>query len=364
MSSKSSYNIYHTTRQAWQAMYRAIQYAKTSVYWEVYIFIDDDAGNNFLDLLKQKAQQGVDVKLIVDYWGSFWLSRRKVAELKKAGIDIIFFSPKTSFLRGLRKWITFRDHRKILIVDEQVGFIGGVNVDKKMEDWNDIHIMLKGKVVHSLLRSFAKMYIFCGGDKSNVHHLLKYKYRIKHNTVQFIYDESHHKRSTVLKKYIEAIYKARERVILFSPYYFPDKKLLRAMWAARKRGVKIDLLIPFRTDVVIAKYVAYAWFSLMHKKGVKIHLFKKMMHGKGVVVDDDWAMIGSSNLDHVSFYHTQEANVQLEDKQMVKKLRRVLERWILSSKKFDPERWGKRSWIHRIKERIATGLYRMWFGIK
>ncbi|MBI2436862.1 MAG: phosphatidylserine/phosphatidylglycerophosphate/cardiolipin synthase family protein [Candidatus Magasanikbacteria bacterium] len=364
MYTKSSYNIYDTTHQAWTAMYGAMQKAQHSIYWEVYIFVEDDAGNKFLNLLKQKAEEGVDVKLIVDYWGSFWLSRKKIDELKKSGIDILFFSNKNNIIRGLRKWFMMRNHRKILIIDENIGFIGGVNVDKKMEDWNDIHMMLKGKVVHSLLRSFAKAYMFSGGNKSNVCHLLKYTYRVEHSSIKFVYEKSGLTRSNTRQRYVEALYKARERVILFSPYYFPDKKLLKAMWAARKRGVKIDLLIPFRSDLVIAKYVAYAWFALMHQKGVKIHMFKKMMHGKGIVVDDNYAMVGSSNLDYTSFYHSEEANVQISDAVMVKKLKRVLDRWILSSRKFDELRWKKRGWVHKSKEWLATGLYKFWFGIK
>jgi cardiolipin synthase len=364
MTSRSSYNIYDTTRRAWDAMYTSIEKAQHSVYWEVYIFVDDSAGGNFLELLKKKAQEGIDVKLIFDYWGSFGISRKKVEDLKKSGINIKFFAHKKSFLRGARRWFMMRNHRKILIVDEKIGFIGGVNVDKKMEDWSDIHMMLRGKVVRSLLRSFAKAYIFSGGDKSCVKHLLKYTYRISNSKINFIYDRSDQKRSSARKKYVEAIHKARERVILFSPYYFPDTKLLKAMWDARKRGVKIDLLIPFRSDLIIAKYVAYAWFTLMHKKGVTIHLFKKMMHGKGMVVDDNLAIVGSSNLDYTSFYHSEEANVQISDMVMVKKLKRVLDRWILSSKKFDEKRWMKRGFWFKCKEWIATGMYKLWFGIK
>ncbi len=345
-------------------MYHAIESAKKSVYWEVYILVDEGTGLDFFELLKRKVVEGLDVKLVIDYWGSFWLSKKKIEELRDVGIDVRLFQQKKNPVRGIRDWLMKRTHRKILIIDENIGFIGGVNVSKETKDWNDIHMMVRGKVVRSLLRSFAKSYIMCGGDKCNVKRFLKYTYRVTHDQIDFVYDTSTEKYSHARKKYTEALLKARERVILFSPYYFPDKQLLKAMWQARKRGVKIDLLIPLRTDLRIAQYAAYAWFSLLHLKGVNIHLSKKMMHGKGVVVDDDWAMIGSSNLDHTSFYYSEEANVRLRDKKMVKKLKRVLERWMKDSTSFDNVAWEKRGAWERTKEKIATKLYKMWFKIK
>ena len=364
MSRKSSYNIYDTTTEAWKGMYRAIEGAKKSIYWEVYILVDEGTGIDFFELLKRKVEEGVGVKLIVDYWGSFALSNKKIESLKESGIDIRLFSQSRNIFRGFRQWLTRRTHRKILIVDEHIGFIGGVNISKYSKNWKDIHVMLKGKVVHSLLRSFAKTYILCGGKRKDVKHLLKYKYRVENDNIDFIYDHSGRKYSRGRKKYIEALRKARERVILFSPYYLPDRQLLKEMWLARKRGVKIDLLIPLRTDLKIAKYTAYAFFSLFYKRGIRIHLTKKMMHGKGVVVDDKWAMIGSTNIEPGSFYHNQEANVQLSDRGMVKKLKRILERWIGDAKQFDNDSWKKRGRWHKFKEKIAKKLYKFWFRFK
>ncbi len=362
---KSYYNIYDHTGQAWKAMYQAIFHAQKSIYWEVYILVDDDIGHTFFELLKEKAQAGVDVKLILDYWGSFALSKKTIDNFIDAGIDIRLFQQRRFAWRGIREWLMKRTHRKILVVDERVGFIGGVNVEKSTKNWHDIHIKLQGKVVRSLLRSFAKSYMVCGGMRKEVRHLLKYKYRVKHTEIDFIYDHYGRKYSKIRKRYVDALRKARERVILFSPYYFPDRQLFKAMWQARKRGVRIDVLIPFRTDLRLVTYAAYVWFSIMNKKGVHIHLLKKrMMHGKGVVMDDEWAMVGSSNIEHASFYHSQEASIKLQGKQGVKKIKRILERWIKQSEHFDEQKWKKRGKRHKVLEFIASKIYRLWFGIK
>jgi cardiolipin synthase A/B len=358
--SESMYNIYHLSRDAWDAMYESIEKAKKSVYWEQYIFVDDSAGQRFFDLLEKKAKDGVDVKVIVDSMGSYGLSNRTIKKLKKAGVDIRFFRERKRKYRGIFTRLGSRTHRKILIVDEEIGFIGGVNVHASMKDWLDIHIRIIGTPVHSMLRAFAKMYVICGGKRKDVKHLLKYKFRLKQDMIDFVYDEYGGNKSNARKKYMEALLKARERVILFSPYYFPDKKFLYGLWRARKRGVKVDLLIPFRTDVRLATYAGYAWFSLLQKLGVRVHLMDKMMHGKGVVVDDDWAMIGSSNLEQGSFYDHYEANVQVRDKVFVATLKEIVQDWMSKAKKLEDINWEKRGRLHKSKEWIALKLYGLW----
>ena len=223
-----------------------------------------------------------------------------------------------------------------------------------------MHVKVEGKVVRSLLRSFAKMYIICGGDRHNVDHLLKYHFRVREDGVDFIYDDPSSSNSHVREKYTEGLIKARERVILFSPYYFPDKEFLKALWAARRRGVRVDLLIPFRNDLRVVTYASYFLFTLMKKFGVKIHLTKQMMHGKGVVMDDEWAMVGSSNLDHTSFYDCYEANILIKDPDFVRRVKLKLEEWMKESDELDTLHWDKRGWWHKLKEWFAYKLYTLW----
>lgn len=357
---KSVYDIYTSTQDAWVSMKKAIASAKKSIYWEIYTFADDEIGHSFFDILEQKAREGVDVKIIIDSLGTFWFAKPRIGSLKAAGVELLFFYERKKKYRGWWKRMWSRTHRKILIVDEQIGFIGGVNVKKEMEDWLDMHVRVEGKIVRSLLRSFAKMYIICGGEKENVRHLLKYHFRVREDGVDFVYDDPSISNSHVREKYIEALIKARERVILFSPYYFPDREFLKALWAARRRGIRVDLLIPFRTDLRIVTYASYFLFNLMKKFGVKVHLTKQMMHGKGMIVDDDWAMVGSSNLNHTSFYDCYEANVLIKDPTFVKRVKRKLEEWMKDSDDFDSIRWDKRGIWQKVKEWTAYKLYTLW----
>lgn len=364
MSEGNTYNIYHTTREAWDAMLMAMRGATSSIFWEMYILVDDDVGNQFFDILKAKAREGVDVKLVIDYWGSFWLSGKKITELQQAGIDIRLFQQKRNPFRGFKEWFMRRTHRKMLIIDERIGFVGGVNVQKNMEAWDDLMVEFSGTPVHSLLRSFARSYLMCGGKRSHVKRFLTYRYRVAHQDLSIVYDNIGRRHSRIRNIYLKSIHKARERVILFSPYYFPDRSFLKALYMARKRGVRVDLLIPFRTDVRIATYAAYAWFSLMSKVGIRIHLTKNMMHGKGMLVDDDFAFFGSSNLDYPSFQYNQEMNVGMKDKRAVARIKQVLETWISRADELDDRRWKRRGSIAKMKERIARWLYVFWFRVK
>lgn len=358
---QSQFYMYTTSQEAWEAMYQAVEKAKKSILWELYIFVDDDAGRRFFDLLEEKAKKGVEVKLIIDALGSsFGIPKKRIASLKHAGVDLRFFYERKYRYRGWWKQIITRTHRKILIIDEKIGFIGGVNIEKRMQDWLDMHARIEGNVVQTLIRGFAKMYIICGGERRDVRHLLRYPWRVKNEPFEVIYDDADDTVSRVRRTYIDAFKHAKDRIILFTPYYFPDRAFLYAMWQARRRGVKVDLLIPFRSDLRIATYAAYAWFSFMKLIGVKIHFAPRMMHGKGVVVDDTWAMIGSSNIEHTSFYDNYEANVKISDKKSVERVRQMVEDWILQSETLDYHAWQRRGIWQKIKEWAALRLYLIW----
>lgn len=359
--SASNYQIYATTQDAWDAMLSALRAAEKSIYWEVYMIADDPAGNQFFSILEEKAKAGLDIKLIFDYWGSLMLSKKKIAELRALGIDIRLFEDRKR--RSLVWWGFFssRTHRKILIVDEKFGFIGGVNVRHFMRNWLDIHVRVEGKVVRSLLRSFAKSYIICGGDKEKVRHLLKYKFRVMHDDFDVVYDEPGFASSRVRDQYVRALNKARERVILFSPYYFPDAGFLKALWKAKKRGVRVDLLIPFRSDLRLATLAAFAWFNILRRAGVHIHFLNKMMHGKGLIVDDDWTMVGSSNIDQPSFFLNHEANLLTKDRGFVEHMKKIVTGWMEDAETLEDKKWAKRGRWRRLKEWVALKLYHLLF---
>lgn len=359
---QSSYKIYSSTKDAWEAMYQAIERAQRSIFWELYIFVDDTAGKPFFDLLMKKAKEGVEVRVIVDSLGSFWLSKERVSALKNSGVDILFFHERKYKYRGFWRRLWKRTHRKVLVIDEEIGFVGGVNIRSDMQDWYDFMVEFDGDTVFPLLRYFAKSYIISGGERKKVRRLLYMRgVPTFMQTVRAVFDEpSESGVSNAKREYIKALRKAKKSVIVFSPHYVPDAQFLRALWLARKRGVRVDILLPFSPDVRFLSYVAYGYFSLMNSFGVKVHLTKNMLHGKGFVVDDSWAMVGSSNIDETSFRDNYEANVTIHDRQIVSDIKKVLLKWLQDSDEIT--KYGKKGGIwHRMKVWLAVRLYRMWY---
>lgn len=354
------WKIYSTSQAAWDAMYAAIAQAKKSIYWEMFIFLDDEVGQRFFELLEKKAGEGVEVKLIVDVIGSFSLPLSRVEALRTKGIDIRLFNERKFRVHNWWRTLVSRTHRKILVVDERIGFVGGVNIQASMRRWLDIHVRIEGAPVFSLLRAFARAYLISGGPRTNVEHLLSYRVPENKSDVEIIYDDAHTPRSKMLEKYVEAFRLVRERIILFSPYYFPDRKFRRALSAARRRGVHIDVILPFESDSGLAMYASHVWFPEMAKAGVHVYLLNQMMHGKGFVMDDSWAVVGTTNLDQTSFYDNYEVNVSVKDPHMVRDIKETVLGWLKKGKKIELTQWNKRGWLRKAKEKIAFAFFSLW----
>lgn len=345
-------------------MQEALRNASHSIYLESYIFLDDGVGREFVDILVAKAQQGVRVHLILDGLGSFWFSMQSVKRLQSAGAQVLSFQSLAfhRLLKSIRR-LFHRNHRKTLIVDRRVGFIGGVNVRKEYADWLDLHLQIVGEAeVAPMVQSFARTWVLGGGLRRHVRELHRDTFEILKKKVRHIvYVFAHpyrrfRERSRVRHFYIEALRNAREHILIATPYFIPDPKLLRAFSDAIRRKVKIDLLVPLVVDVRILTIGMHAMFSRAHELGIKLHLLPTMMHGKAMIVDHKWGMVGSSNIDARSFFYNHEANIAFTNREMVDELARILRHWQSLAKPFDAVRWRRRSLWRKFLEKMAGAL--------
>lgn len=353
---KSHYQFFSTVPEAWEAMLEAIKGARESIYWELYIFSHDEIGQRFLELLKEKARAGLEIKLIFDGMGSFWFDNRAIKELRAAGAEVIYFNPfHLSWLwRGLRRWCE-RTHRKVLIIDRQIGFIGGVNVQKTNFGWFDLQVKVEGPIVCHLLKSFARFYLAGGGPLERIKHIF-YLPIIKEKYWRLLWHKPQSEFSIIRHVYLRSIARAKKSLTLVAPYFLPDREFLEALRQARGRGVKIDLILPWRTDHRILTYAMRAYWRLYDRLGMKIHLVKKMIHAKAMLVDDKWAMVGSSNFDPQTFYRSHEANLVFTSQEMIRDLKKIFQGWKKKSRLFQPLKWQRRSWFSRIYEGICRLL--------
>ncbi|TAN32724.1 phosphatidylserine/phosphatidylglycerophosphate/cardiolipin synthase family protein [Patescibacteria group bacterium] len=359
MDEQFSYKFFNTTRTAWDAMYAAISRAQKSIYWEVYIFVDDASGARFVDLLCEKARAGLDVKIVVDALGSKGLSNSGIKRLKSSGAKVLAFhrlAPDFN-LRGWWNDVWRRTHRKVLIIDSAEAFIGGVNVEHGSAEWDDLLLELSGeKIIRPLARGFAKSYLRSGGERKDVRELLHPKITrgleewrekinfILHSPVKVT------RHSPLQNFYAKALGVAKESFNLLTPYYAPDRNFLELVSRARKRGVKVNIIMPWRTDVKLMEYMARALYGVSEKAGAAFHFLRKMNHGKAVSVDSALGMVGSANLTPRSLFMNQEAGVVFSDAKMVDELNHILDDWKSQADPLLEVGFKKRGWAKRFKD--------------
>lgn len=350
-----SYQFYNRTEAAWDAMYEAILAAKKSIYWEVYIFVDDVIGLKFIEALAEKARAGVEVKLILDAYGSSKLSDATEVYCRKVGIDVQKYNRMYPEIR-LGRWLNrvlHRNHRKLLIIDEEIVFLGGVNVKAEFRSWHDMYIKLNGPVSRQLLRGFAKSYISSGGKKKNVRHLIKTNQIIPlwREKIKYILHSPTAARIPRSQRfYLKALAMAKESINLLTPYYVPDRHFIQALALARKRGVKVNIFLPLRPDHQFMELLAKTYYELTLKTGANIYLLPTMNHGKALSIDNRLGVVGSINITPRSFHSQEESAVSFTDEQMVTDLNILFNDLKLNVEPLKLESLLRKNWFAKFKE--------------
>ncbi len=319
------YKFYTTSEGAWGGMLEAISEAKKSVYLEMYIFADDTRGYDFFDTLKAKAKEGISVKVIIDTVGSIGLKSQAIADIRESGVELLFFS----------HWLS-RTHKKILVVDEEIAFVGGVNIHNRSKKWNDLQIRLEGSIVKSILRSFARTYGMCGGKDRYV---LGFKTSkdIFNKTKLWIFEHWHDSHKALIKKYYKGIIRrAENNITIMTPYFAPQRWFIGSLHQAVMKGVTVHVLLPEHTDYWIMDRVNYFYMYRLHKLGVVFYLCNKMNHAKAMLIDDKEGLVGSHNIDPFSFKYNIEAGIFFQEKDMVLELKDIIEQWKKDFYVFDP----------------------------
>ncbi|KKT13835.1 MAG: Phospholipase D/Transphosphatidylase [Candidatus Falkowbacteria bacterium GW2011_GWF2_43_32] len=298
-------------------MFEAMAAAQQSIFIEMYIFADDtQITHDFLGLLKDKARAGLEVVIIADAYGSASLRNSAVDELRSAGAEFIFFS----------HWLR-HTHRKILIVDNAVAFIGGVNIEEKIRHWRDLQIRLQGRIVRPLLKSFAYTYEMAGGKKENILQyrrlplIKKIKSWITDNLTDA--DKTYHLSGYYRKKIIAA----QTSILIVTPYLLPPRWLIALLDDACRRGVKVEVLIPRDTDVKPLNKINYWNACRLADYGAEIYLMPSMNHAKIMLIDQEEGVIGSQNIDILSFRLNVEAGVFFRQKDLVNDLQHLVTEW-------------------------------------
>jgi cardiolipin synthase len=317
VSAGNQLTFYHEGDTAFPAMLDAIRAARHHIHLEMFIFQPDSLGQLFLDTLAQKAREGVQVRLLYDAMGTHRLGRRLLESLWQAGGKSSVFLPINPFRRRIQ--INMRNHRKILVVDGQVGFVGGMNVGDEYRGrvarfgfWRDTQMKLEGPAVAQLQHVFAEDWDFAAGEDLRDAAYFPSVSAAGAHAVQIIDSGPDRELKSIREMYFAAVLRARQRVWIASPYFVPDDGLLDALCLAGYLGVDVRFLGLYQPDKWIPFFAGrYYWREVLNA-GVKVYQYTKgMMHSKVVLVDGQWASVGTANFDIRSLHLNFEVNALL-----------------------------------------------------
>ena len=305
--------------EAYPAMLEAIRSARRYVHLETYMFIDDAVGELFGTALAEAAARGVHVRVLYDAVGSWTSRRRFFEELRARGVDIRPFKP-FSLGRGLR-YLLRRDHRKLLVVDGEVAFIGGVNISAHWAPegqggaWRDDVMRIQGPTVHALELCFVATWRMAFRDRfRHWRESRRQRRRVRHEQRGGVSLAVLSSRRSIHRAYLHAISRARRSVLVAAGYFIPDRKLVAALREAALRGVEVSLLLPGKSDHPWLLHATRAFYEKLLTAGVRIFEWQRcVLHAKTAVVDGVWGTVGSFNLERLSLLFNHEVNAVFAD---------------------------------------------------
>jgi cardiolipin synthase len=333
--------FYYEGTEAFAAKLEAIRAAKHHIHLEYFIFQPDETGHQLLDLLAQKAREGVEVRLLYDGMGSHRLGRRSLRPLIEAGGKCRVFLALNPIRRRIQ--INLRDHRKILVVDGRVAFTGGLNIGdeylskvKRYGFWRDTHLRVEGPAVAGLQRIFAEDWDFATGENLLADAYFPEPRALEADTalpssngasrplsapMQIIQSGPDNDYKPIREIYFAAMQRARKRLWIATPYFVPDPGILDALCLAGYTGVDVRLLCQYHPDKWLPFFAGrYYWEDVLNA-GVKVYQYwKGMMHAKVVLVDGEWASVGTANLDYRSLHLNFEVNTLIYSPEAVAEL--------------------------------------------
>lgn len=361
MSADNEVTLLKDGQITFEQIFEALEAARKTIHLQYYIFEEGELAQRLLQLFIRKEEEGVQVRLIYDSFGSFSLSRSYLKKLREAGIEAYPFLPFRfgKFLRSLN----YRNHRKIIVVDGEVAFTGGINVsdkylkgDENLGNWHDMHLMLRGSAAVHLDTVFINDWELVNGNRLPLPDPFL-STAPGGKGVQVLATSPDDDFPLMEQLYFSLINNARQYVYITNPYLIPSQAIQIALQTAALGGVDVRILVSERTDSHLVNWCVRSYFHGLLKAGVKIHLYPEgFLHSKIITVDDRISTIGTANVDNRSFQHNYEVNAILYDADSAIRLRDDFLRDSARSPALDYETFKKRPWHHRLAEGAARSV--------
>ncbi|MGE8213492.1 MAG: cardiolipin synthase [Stenotrophomonas sp.] len=347
------------------AIIAAIGQAQRHVNLEYYIFEPDHAGTAMRDALVERARAGIKVRLLLDAVGSSKIRKRFLQPLLDAGAEVAWFHPRQLLKPLKRPWLNMRTHRKLVVVDGEVAFTGGINVTDEEDDsrnpsaYRDLHMRIRGHVVHSLQLVFLEDWIYATGQGQEHFQRgdlfpptvpAREQGKIDAQVVVSGPDSAW---EPIHRLHVAAIQEARQRVWLVTPYFVPGEAARMALTSAALAGLDTRLLVPKRSDSIFVTLAARSYFDELLEAGVRIFEYgPRMLHSKAFIADDDTCIVGTANFDHRSFRLNFELSMMYTDRRLTRELEAILQAEFESAEEVQPIR-DRSLWRKRLPEAFA-----------
>lgn len=356
----SNITIYTNGAEKIKGLLEEIAKARHHIHFQYYIFCDDETGRSVKKALIEKAREGVQVRLLYDDVGCWNVKTQFFKEMKDEGIEVYAFL-RVAFPVFTSK-VNYRNHRKIVVIDGKVGFMGGMNIaDRYVHgtnwgSWRDSHFKIEGKGVHGLQSAFLiDWYV----SSKNILASKRYFPPVETFTdsiMQIATSGPVGQWRTLLQADIFAITNAKKYIYIQTPYFLPSEGLNTALQIAALGGIDVRLMLPKRSDSKMVNMATHSFTDEMVKAGVKIYFYTPgFLHAKSVVIDDKLTIVGSANMDFRSFEHNFEINAFIYDEQFALKMNRIFHLDMQNCERLIPSKWLKRS----AKQRFAESFMRL-----
>ena len=360
LTQENEVEIFNDGQAKFDQLIKDLIAAEDHIHIQYYIYRDDNLGRKIADVLKLKAKEGVSVRFLYDDFGSRKLSPQFIWELKKAGVIVEAFFP--SLIPKINFKINYRNHRKVVVIDGKIGYIGGFNVGdeylgkvKKYGYWRDTHLRIVGESVRSIQTRFILDW-----NQASKHQLILYDsayYRAEPQGnvgMQIVSSGPDSDWEQIKYGYIKLLMEAEDYVYIQTPYFIPDESLADAVKIAALSGIDVRIMIPNKPDHPFVYWATYSYIGNMLEAGAKVYIYQNgFLHAKTIMVDGKIASVGTANIDVRSFRLNFEVNAFLYSEEVTQRLLAHFEEDMKKSELLTYEAYQQRSaWI-KFKESIA-----------
>jgi cardiolipin synthase len=349
LSDNNKITVLNNGEEKFPVLIKKIRQARQHIHFEYYILEEDSIGGEIIDLLCEKADEGVKVRVIVDALGSNHLSNTTIKRFKKSGVEFREYNP-VIFI-PLANRVNYRDHRKIVIIDGDTSFVGGINIadryvnnEESKQYWRDIHCMIEGEATYSLQILFLLNWYFVSKEllqpSLELFPEINYKGEVVTSIVSSDPDSDH---PNLMEAYFSMITSAREEILISTPYFIPNESILTALKTSAKGGVNVVLIMPEATDSLFVHAASMTFLGELLRNDIHVHLYQKgMIHSKIMVIDGEVCTIGTANMDYRSFDNNAEVNAIFFDKGLAAEVKMQFDADLSDSVRLDYLTWKKR----------------------